>query len=131
MAERKVAKPVAKDTPDFTEDGVRISNEVICVVGALAATEVDGVFSVGTGSKSKKNMYKGVKVKIQDDSAVCDVSLSVKFGENIKEVASNVQTNVKRSIESMLGLKVGTVNVHVIGVDFGVNSGAKTAVKMK
>ncbi|HOG53480.1 MAG TPA: hypothetical protein PLT03_06380 [Bacillota bacterium] len=42
-----------------------------------------------------------------------------------------MQTNVKRSIESMLGLKVGTVNVHVIGVDFGANVGAKTAVTMK
>ncbi|OQB45138.1 MAG: hypothetical protein BWY00_01790 [Firmicutes bacterium ADurb.Bin153] len=55
----------------------------------------------------------------------------MKFGENIKEVAGNVQKNVKRSIESMLGLKVNTVNVHVIGVDFGGSAGAKTAVTMK
>ena len=59
------------------------------------------------------------------------MSISVKFGENIKEVAGNVQKTVKRSIESMLGLKVNTVNVHVIGVDFGGSAGAKTAVTMK
>jgi len=130
VAEKKVAKPV-KETVDYTDDGVRISNDVICVVGALAATEVDGVYNVGSGPKGKKNIYKGVKVKLQDNSAVCDVSISVKFGENIKEVAGNVQKNVKRSIESMLGLKVNTVNVHVIGVDFEGSAGAKTAVTMK
>lgn len=130
MAEKKVAKP-AKDAVDFSQDNVRISNDVICVVGALAATEVDGVYTVGSGPKNKKNIAKGVKVKVAEDGAVCDVSLSVKFGENIKEVAVNVQKNVKRSIESMLGLKVSIVNVHVIGVNFGEGPGAKTAVAMK
>lgn len=130
MAEKKAVKP-AKET-DYTNEGVKINNDVICVVGALAAMEVEGVFNVGTGPKNKKNISKGVKVKIQDGNALCDVSISVNFGENIKEVATKVQQNVKRSIESMLGLNVGIVNVHVIGVDFGnAPVGMKTAVAAK
>lgn len=130
MAEKKAVKP-AKEV-DYTSDGVKINNDVICVVAALAAIEVEGVFNVGSGPKSKKNISKGVKVKIQDNNAICDVSLSVNFGENIKEVATKVQQNVKRSIESMLGLTVGTVNVHVIGVDFGsAPAGMKTAMATK
>lgn len=130
MAEKKAAKPVKE--MDYTNEDVKISNDVICVVAGLAATEVDGVYSVGTGPKNKKNISKGVKVKIQDSNAICDVNLSVKFGENIKDVATQVQQNVKRSIESMLGLTVGTVNVHVIGVDFGsAPAGSRTAVTPK
>jgi uncharacterized alkaline shock family protein YloU len=130
VAEKKAQKPI-KET-DFTNEGVKINNDVICVVGALAAVEVEGVANVGSGPKNKKNISKGVKVKIQDGSAICDVSLSVNFGENIKEVATKVQQNVKRSIESMLGLTVSVVNVHVIGVDFGnAPAGVKTAVAVK
>ena len=130
MAEKKAVKP-AKEV-DYTSDGVKINNDVICVVAALAAIEVEGVYNVGSGPKNKKNISKGVKVKIQDNNAICDVSLSVNFGENIKEVATKVQQNVKRSIESMLGLNVGTVNVHVIGVDFGCAPvGMKTAMATK
>lgn len=130
MAEKKAVKP-AKEV-DYTSDGVKINNDVICVVAALAAIEVEGVYNVGSGPKNKKNISKGVKVKIQDSNAICDVSLSVNFGENIKEVATKVQQNVKRSIESMLGLTVATVNVHVIGVDFSnAPVGMKSALATK
>lgn len=130
MAEKKATK-AAKEV-DYTSDGVKISNDVICVVAALAAIEVEGVYNVGSGPKTKKNISKGVKVKIQDNNAICDVSISVNFGENIKEVATKVQQNVKRSIESMLGLTVGTIDIRVIGVDFSsAPAGAKTAVAAK
>ena len=57
------------------------------------------------------------------------MSISVKFGENIKEVAGNVQKNVKRSIESMLGLKVNTVNVHPKAKRRGMSTGFTSSWK--
>ena len=44
----------------------------------------------------------------------CDVVS--KFGQNIFELAKNVQENVKSSVESVTGLRVAEVNVTVCGI---------------
>jgi uncharacterized alkaline shock family protein YloU len=40
------------------------------------------------------------------------------YGIRIPDVARRVQENVKRAVESMTGLEVVEVNVHVAGVSF-------------
>ncbi|SHH45490.1 Uncharacterized conserved protein YloU, alkaline shock protein (Asp23) family [Clostridium collagenovorans DSM 3089] len=107
------------------EDGVvRISDEVVCVIASMAASEVEGVEYVGQGVvagltdklTNKKHQVKGVRVSISEESAQIDIFLSVAYGQKIHEVAEQVQKNVKRSVEAMTGLIVSQVNVYVQNV---------------
>ena len=101
---------------------VKISDEVIITIAAVAVSEVNGVSCIsGTLSEiaqkfGKKNFVKGIKVTNGDELTI-DVNVVVDYGVRIPEVAWSVQDNVKKSVELMSGLTVGKVNVHVVGVE--------------
>jgi uncharacterized alkaline shock family protein YloU len=104
---------------------VRIANEVVAVVVGLAATEVPGVSAMSGGLAGgiaerlgRKNLAKGVKVEVGEREAAVDLYLIVDYGVRIPDVAIQVQNSVKRAVETMTGLKVVEVNVHVQGVAF-------------
>ena len=104
---------------------IRIANEVVGVIAGLAAMEVKGVYGMSGGMVDgitellkKKNLAKGVKVEVGEKEAAVDLYIVVEYGAKIPEVAVAVQENVKRAIESMTGLSVVEVNVHIQGVEF-------------
>ncbi len=114
--------------PDYvrTEMGnIQIAPEVIEVIAGLAAIEVDGVKGMSGGFASgvaellgRKNLSKGVKVEVGQREAAVDVSIVIEYGSRIPEVAAAIQSNVKNAIESMTGLLVIEVNVHIHDVHF-------------
>ncbi|MCR5584626.1 MAG: Asp23/Gls24 family envelope stress response protein [Lachnospiraceae bacterium] len=106
---------------DFTSE-VKISNDVIATVAALAATEVEGVDSLSgnaTNESVKKygirNGSKGVEVAFNDEgkSVNCRLGLTMKFGYSIPETCSVVQDKVKSAIESMIGMEVTDVSINI------------------
>jgi uncharacterized alkaline shock family protein YloU len=104
---------------------IRIADEVVSIIAGLAATEVEGIAAMSGGLVGgiaeilgKKNFAKGVKVEVGEREAAVDLYIIVNYGVRIPDVALTVQENVKRSIESMTGLSVVEVNVHVQGVGF-------------
>ncbi len=110
----------------ITTDGgkISISEEVISVISAIAAKEVEGLASMGGNLLgglgdilSKKNQGKGVKVEFGENGLVIDVHITVKFGVKIREVSASIQEHIKGAVETMSGLGVNTVNVFVDGVE--------------
>lgn len=104
---------------------IQIAPEVIEVIAGLAAIEVKGVAGMSGGFAGgiaellgRKNLSKGVKVEVGQREAAVDVSIIVEYGYKIPEIASSIQSNVKRSIEMMTGLHVVEVNVHIHDVHF-------------
>jgi uncharacterized alkaline shock family protein YloU len=104
---------------------IQIAPEVIEVIAGLATVEVQGVAGMSGGFAGgiaellgRKNLSKGVKVEVGQREAAVDVSIVVEFGHRIPEVASEIQRNVKQAIESMTGLNVVEVNVHIHDVQF-------------
>jgi uncharacterized alkaline shock family protein YloU len=104
---------------------IKITNEVVAIIAGLAATEIEGVAGMSGGIAGgiaellgRKNLSKGVKVEVGEKEAAVDLYIVVNFGVRIPDVAIRVQENVKRAIESMTGLRVVEVNVHVQGVVF-------------
>ncbi len=102
---------------------IRIADEVVSTVAGLAAIEVEGVASMSGGwgtdlveKLGKKNFGKGIKVEVTDDETAIDIFISIQFGYPIPQVAENVQKEVKMAVESMTGLKVIAVNVHIVAV---------------
>lgn len=104
-------------------DTIKISNDVVATYAGIAVSEVEGVYSMAGGFagiteaiSGKKNLTKGVKVEVGEKNAKIDVSIVVEYGARIPEVAYEIQTRVKKSVETMTDLKVLEVNVHVQGV---------------
>ena len=106
-------------------EGIKISNDVVAVIAGVAVSEVRGVASmqggfaggIGEVLSGKKNLAKGIKVDNEDGKVKIDVNIIVEYGTRIPDVAFEIQNRVKKSIESMTGLKVTEVNVHVQGVN--------------
>jgi uncharacterized alkaline shock family protein YloU len=118
-----------KDRMEKTEHNdvgsIRIADEVVGIIAGLAATEVSGVAGMSAGlvggiaeMLGKKNLSKGVKVEVGEREAAVDLYIIVEYGVRIPDIALRVQENVKRGIESMTGLDVVEVNIHVQGVGF-------------
>lgn len=108
------------------ESSIRIADDVVGVIAGIAAMEVDGVAGmsggfaaeVGERMTGKRNLSKGVKVQVGEKEVSIDLYIVVDFGVRIPEVATKVQENVKRAVESMTGLECVEVNIHVQGVSF-------------
>ena len=106
-------------------DGIKISDDVVAVIAGVAVSEVPGVAGMAGGFaggisevfSGKKNLAKGIKADINEDKAKIDVNIIVEYGSRIPDVAFEIQNRVKKAVESMTGLKVEEVNVHVQGVD--------------
>lgn len=105
-------------------DTIKISNETVATYAGIAVSEVPGVYGMAGGFAAgiteslsgKKNLAKGIKVDVEEKNAKIDVSIIVEYGARIPEVAFEIQSRVKKSVENMTGLKVLEVNVHVQGV---------------
>lgn len=105
---------------------VKISDEVIATIAGIAAEEIKGVsgmygsFADGIAEKlgAKKNFSKGIKVEMTDDCVSLDLDVIIEYGAKIPDVSWEIQENVKNNIETMTGLCVEKVNIHVEGVDF-------------
>ena len=67
---------------------------------------------------AKRNPNKGVKVDMSETNASVDLYVIVKYGVRIPELAWEIQESVKNNIESMTGLTVDKVNIHIEGVNF-------------
>ena len=119
---------------------MRVSRgEVVAIIAGIAASEVEGVasmVSVPNGSNllgKNRNVTKGVKVEVGTEEVSVDLYMVIEYGQPIQKVAQDVQENVRRAIESMTGLHVVKVDVHVQAVSFekensALSAGAKNAV---
>ncbi|MCL2082976.1 MAG: Asp23/Gls24 family envelope stress response protein [Oscillospiraceae bacterium] len=102
---------------------IHISEDVVATIAALAVCETDGasamtVSGAGIDLLGKRNPTKGIKVTMDDKTVHIDVYIAVTYGKAIPKAAKQVQERVRESIESMTGLTVGGINVHVNGVSF-------------
>ena len=109
---------------DELKDNVTYKKNVVISIVSLATQEINGIASISRKSVSviksalSKNINRGIIVSFENNTASIDVFVNVKFGYSVKDVAFRVQENIKSSVESMTEYKVGSVNVHVVGVTF-------------
>jgi uncharacterized alkaline shock family protein YloU len=113
-------------TATETPGAVRVANEVIASIAAMAAQEIEGVTGmdeaharrVGDWIK-RQTAHDGVRVLVDTEKAIhLEVFLTVDAKAVIPEVAELVQANVVEAVERMLGLDVAEVNVFVSSISF-------------
>ena len=124
MPQKKDNLPVKVDVDLQNGGTITYANEVIATIAGVAANEIDGIagmcVSGGFGEilGRNRNMTKGVKVEVGSQEAAVDLYIIVEYGKPIQKVAGEVQENVRKSLESLTGLHVVRVDVHVQGVSF-------------
>lgn len=102
---------------------VRISDDVVATIAAIAAGEIDGVGGM-CGSRAgdiieklgKKNSAKGVKVEVENGNVKINMNLLASYGYKIQTICEEVQAAVKSSVEGMTGLHVSEVSIVVQGI---------------
>ena len=104
---------------------IHISEEVLAAITAAAALDVEGVSGLAANLGSdiaellgKKNLAKGVHVRMEDDKVEVELSVLMGYGHTIPEIGRAIQDGVKGAIESMTGLDVSVVNGSVAGITF-------------
>ena len=102
----------------------RSADEVVAIIAALAATEVEGVASMAGNITNElisrlgmKNLSKGVKVDVLEGVVTVSLALNLKYNYSIMDVSAKVQEKVKNAVENMTGLEVADVNIKVAGVE--------------
>ena len=78
---------------------------------ALAVEEVEGTTLV-SGKK------RGISLFLEKDGIYADVSVIVKYGYNVPELAYRIQQSVKQNVETMTRYRVAKVDVHIQDVVF-------------
>jgi len=122
---------------------VYFASDVVATIAGLAVTEVEGVANTvsGTGSlvdifarrgqSNSKNLTRGIRVEVSDNEVRVDVTIIVEYGSPVPEVAESIQENVKKAIETMTGMTVKSVDVHVSGVSFERENRAVAELEMQ
>ncbi|MFF0576086.1 Asp23/Gls24 family envelope stress response protein [Streptosporangium saharense] len=127
------AAPVVTEVPSaaaaVVKGRIRVADEVVEKVAALATLEVAGVVGLGedpsgvleaigervataTATATGKR-GRGVSAHVQDRTVAIDVSIVAEYGHVVMDVANEVKNNVARTVSRMLGMRVVEVNVGV------------------
>ena len=108
---------------DAGKGEVKIADEVVAIIAALAATEVEGVASMAGNITNElisrlgmKNLSKGVKVDVLEGVVTVSLTLNLKYNYSVVEVSGKVQEKVKNAIENMVGLEVISVDIKIASV---------------
>lgn len=123
----------SSDEISLGNNAIKIADDVVAVIAGVAVSEIPGVANMAGGFaggitevlSGKKNLAKGIKVDVGEKETKIDVNIIVEYGTRIPDVAYEIQTKVKKAVETMTGLKVVEVNVHVQGVNINTTNNEK------
>lgn len=104
---------------------ITISEDLILDIAGHAAVENYGI--VGMNAKRAgdsfielfriDNLRRGVELTaVSPDTVDIDLYVTLEYGVSLPAVAENVKSNVRYRVESLVGVNVRLVNVHVEGV---------------
>lgn len=100
-----------------------IAPDVLLTIGRLTALSVPGVARLAPTPPTMDKLFQrtqadGVRIEVRGQTVTADVFVVAASGVAVREVARQIQADVARAIQEMVGMDVATVNVHVEDVDY-------------
>ena len=100
-----------------------IAPDVLITIARLSALSVQGVSQMaqitgGVNRLFRRGANEGVRIEVQDNTIQADLYLVLQRDINIREVSRNVQQQVARAFQEMLGMDVGRITVHIEDIDY-------------
>ena len=111
------------------DESIKIANDVVASIAGVAVSEVPGVYAMAGGITEifgKKGLAKGIKVEVREKDTKIDVNIIVEYGVRIPDVAFEIQNRVKKAVETMTGLNVSSVNIHIQGINIAEKRSEET-----
>ena len=111
---------------DNTQGKTTVAPDVLTTIARLAALSVPGVSRLAPVSGGVNRLFKrgagdGIRIETEENTVYVDLHLVLLEDVNIREVSLNVQQNVARSVQEMVGMDVGHVNIHIEDIDYKDN----------
>ncbi|HEX2996788.1 MAG TPA: Asp23/Gls24 family envelope stress response protein, partial [Anaerolineales bacterium] len=99
-----------------------VSPDVLVTIARLSALSVTGVSRMahipgGVNRLFKRGAGDGVRIEVQDNVLVANLYLILKPHVNIREVSRNVQQQVARALQEMVGMDIGGIEIHIEDID--------------
>ena len=140
MAKKKETNtlPQTAELDSTPSSSITYANEVVAIIAGLAASEVEGIAGMintsGAYGGKNRNVTRGIRVEMGTEEVAVDLYVIVEYGTPIQRAALDAQENVRKAIESMTGLHVVRVDVHVQNVSFekenkALQAGAQNALE--
>jgi uncharacterized alkaline shock family protein YloU len=100
-----------------------VAPDVLVTIAKMSALSVPGVsrmanVSGGVNRLFKRGVHDGVRIEVEDNVVVASLYLVLKEDVNIREVSRNVQRQVARAIQEMIGMEVGSIDIHIEDIDY-------------
>ncbi len=97
---------------------ITVSPDVLITIARLSTLAVPGVSQMapvpgGVNRLFRRGSGDGVRIEIEQNTVFADLYFVVKQDVNIREVSRNVQKQVARAIQEMVGMEIGHVNIHI------------------
>jgi len=110
------------DTYEEPIGNTTVDPDVILTMIRLAALGVAGVCRMASGPAGlddlvKKYYSEGVKIDVEDHTVYIDLYLVFYRDVDLRTTAHKVQQEVSRSIEELVGMNVGRVNIHIEDIE--------------
>ncbi len=102
-----------------------VSPEVLTTIARMAALSVPGVKDLARAPGAVRGLFRrrvddGVRMLIEDGLLSGDIYLVLQGSVNIREVGREVQNQVARAIQEMVGTPVARIDVHIEDIDYGL-----------
>lgn len=105
-----------------TAGNLKVSEDVVSTIAKQVIEDTDGVYSLSQPPVSMKDVLiksgvqRPVKITLNGDVAIIDVSVILKMGYQVVAVAEKIQNAVKEEVQNMTGVAVSAVNITVVDV---------------
>lgn len=105
-----------------------IAPEVLLTIARLSALAVPGVVRTanlpgGVNRLFKRGADDGVRIEVREQAVTVDLYLVLEHDRNVREVSRQVQAQVARAIQEMVGMDVLAVNIHIEDIAFAEQEG--------
>ena len=119
-------------TDTYAQGKTTVSPDVLVTIARLSALSVPGVSRMaqvpgGVNRLFKRGIGDGVRIEVHDNMVTANLYLILKQQVNIREVGRNVQHQVARALQEMVGMDIGGIEIHVEDVDMDEYSEATSA----
>ena len=100
-----------------------VSPDVLVTIARLSALSVPGVSRManvtgGVNRLFKRGVHDGVRLEVKDNTVFANLYLILKNDVNIREASRNVQSQVARALQEMVGMEIGEIEIHIEDIDY-------------
>src|SRR5436190_17200551 len=108
---------------DSNQGKITVAPDVLVTIARMAALSVPGVSRMaqvtgGVNRLFKRGVNDGVRIEVEDNIIVAGLYLILRRDVNVRDVSRNVQQQVARALQEMVGMDVAEIEIHIEDIDY-------------